>query len=75
MDTYYFVVCEHRPKGEAGRVPASNHILKNTHPLVWGAHPPTAFAAHFVTYILFWIEIPEAIAGDPDVFAYFDHSY
>jgi len=71
QDIYYFVVCEHR-SGDMKTV--ANVIIKNTHPLIWAAEPPVVFKKFFTTRILFWTEIPEAVAQDEHVRAYFSRS-
>jgi hypothetical protein len=69
---YYFVVCEHRSRGsDAPALLKSNIILHDIHPLVWAAHPPAAYDNAFTLSLLFWSEIPESIALDPGVRAYF----
>ena len=54
----HFVVFELSINGT--RYPASNVILRRTHPLTWAAQS----APGTVKYLLFWQEIPERIVDD-----------
>lgn len=70
-ETYYFVVCQHDPRGENVIGDISNHILKGIHPVVWACNPPEEYKKFFVTKILFWEEIPEAVATEAGVMKMF----
>ncbi len=61
MPKYYFVTFESRKKDEQIGI-ISNIILKDIHPVVWAAEPPSGYGKFFTTYLHFWSEITEDIA-------------
>ena len=71
QDVYYFVVWRSRRFSDASR--ERNTILKNIHPVLWAAQPAESYRkAGFQTDLLFWAEIPEAVATVPGVKGYFN---
>lgn len=65
----YLVTYYHRcnPMVEAVDMAPSNVILRSIHPLMWAASGPAPYGENWVTVILWWAEIPDALAQHPAV--------
>lgn len=76
--TYYIVVYKAVPNAKHSKSAEPfilNELLCDIHPLVWLARPIKYYDENFTSYLLFFAEIPEDVALDPDTMKYFGKAF